>query len=343
MINQSPIYADSGVCEWHLAQINLQATQDITAKKALYHVPFPYDRGYGVQFELRVNQSLIHSDCVVVLCSELHDKTVDFIQRYQNPKIKFFICGNINGIDTSIWMDWFITSSQFYRTNPTVLDKLNPFQVKPKGFDILLGLGRDHRTLIYNYVNDNNLNNQVLMTYINQNKIPSNKDSATWIWETEGVELISPDIKWTVGEIKYYDHLMSLSQVIPIQIYNQTAFSLVTETNFADNFVFHTEKIVKPILARRLFIVYGGQHYLKNLHKLGFKTFSDIINESYDNEPDYRKRGQLICEQISYLLQQDQQQILDAIKPIVEHNYRVMIEMDWYGDFAIELRSAFIL
>jgi hypothetical protein len=91
-----------------------------------------------------------------------------------------------------------------------------------------------------------------------------------------------------------------------------------------------------------LFIVFGGYQYLKNLHQLGFKTFSDIIDESYDDEPDYKLRGAKICQQISYLLQQDQQQILTAIKPIVEHNYRVLMETDWYGDFAKELQAVLL-
>ena len=91
-----------------------------------------------------------------------------------------------------------------------------------------------------------------------------------------------------------------------------------------------------------MFIVFGGHRYLKNLHQLGFKTFNNIIDESYDDEPDYERRGEKICQQISYLLQQDQKQILNAIKPIVEHNYQVLMETDWYGDFSKELRAVLL-
>lgn len=335
------IYADNPICKWQLTQAGLQTTEDITAKIALFHIPFPYDQGKGEQFESRINQSLIHSDCIVILCSELHETTANFIQRYQNPKIKFFLCGAVEKVNSSDWMDWFITSTHFYKTNPVkVLDRLNPYQVKPKTFDILLGQFREHRTLIYDYINSNHLKDQVLMTYINyQEKISADKNSDTWFWEDEGLEIIDTDLKWTVGQVRYYGQQMSLSQVVPIQAYNQTAFSLVTETNFASNYVFHTEKIVKPILACRLFIVFGGRHYLKNLHRLGFKTFNNIIDESYDDEPDYQRRGNLICNQIAYLLQQDQKQVLDAIRPIVEHNKKIMLETEWHADFTKEFQS----
>jgi hypothetical protein len=338
------IYADNPVCTWQLTQAGLQTTEDITAKLAVYHIPFPYDQGHGERFESRIDQSLIHSDLIVVLCSELHEKTANFIRRYQNPKIKFFLCGVVEGVESSDWMDWFITSSHFYKTNPTkVLDKLNPYQVKPKAFDILLGQPREHRTLIYDYINSNYLNDQVLMTYISHHdRITANKNTSGWVWEDEGLEIIDTDLKWTVGQVRYYGQQMSLSQVIPIQAYNQTAFSLVTETNFASDYVFHTEKIVKPILARRLFIVFGGHHYLKNLQRLGFKTFNNIIDESYDNEPDYVRRGEMICSQISLILQQDQQQVLDAIQSTVEHNYQTMMSTEWNANFIKELRAVLL-
>jgi hypothetical protein len=338
------IYADNPVCKWLLTQAGLQTTEDITAELAVYHVPFPYDQGHGEQFESRINQSLIHSDCIIILCSELHEKTANFIRRYQNPKIKFFLCGAVEGVESSDWMDWFITSSHFYKKNPVnVLDRLNPYQLKPKSFDILLGQFREHRTLIYDYINRNNLNDQVLMTYINfQEKISVDGNSNTWLWESDGLEIIDTDLKWTVGQVRYYGQQMSLSQVVPIQAYNQTAYSVVAETNFANDFVFHTEKIVKPILARRLFIVFGGHHYLKNLQRLGFKTFSNIIDESYDNEPDYNSRGEMICNQLSYLLQQDQRQVLDAIQPIVEHNYQILMSTEWNTNFIKELRAVLL-
>lgn len=338
------IYADNSVCQWNINYLGLESTQDITAKTALFHVPFPYDQGHGEQFEARVNQSLEHCDHMVVLCSELHEKTVDFVRRYQNPKIKFFLCGSIENLNSSLWMDWFIGSTYFYRTNDVkVLDKLNPYQTKPKTFDILLGQYREHRTLIYNFINDNNLNDQVVMTYINyQEKITADENSSSWIWEDEGLELIDTDLKWTVSQVKYYGQRMSLSQVVPIQVYNQTAFSMVAETNFAEDFVFHTEKIVKPILARRLFLVFGGRHYLKNLRSLGFKTFNSIVDESYDNEPDYQIRGKMICDQISYLLQQDQQTVLDKIQPIIEHNYNHLVTTNWGDTFFTELRESLL-
>jgi hypothetical protein len=132
---------------------------------------------------------------------------------------------------------------------------------------------------------------------------------------------------------------MTLSQIIPTNIYNQTAYTVVTETNAFNHFNFYTEKIVKPIIAERLFIVFAGQHYLRNLRSLGFKTFDGIVDETYDSIADNDQRFKLACEQITYLINQSQEEILAKIRSITEHNKRVMLTTDWYEDFARELQA----
>jgi hypothetical protein len=133
-----------------------------------------------------------------------------------------------------------------------------------------------------------------------------------------------------------------LSQIIPLDIYNYSTYSIVAETNYDNHYSFYTEKIVKPILARRLFIVFGGQHYLRNLRQMGFQTFDGIVDETYDTVENSDERFQLALEQMHKLIDQPQDLILEKIWPIVEHNQRVMLETDWYGDFARELRAVLL-
>jgi hypothetical protein len=127
---------------------------------------------------------------------------------------------------------------------------------------------------------------------------------------------------------------MSLSQVVPISVYNQTHYSLVAETNFSNSYNFYTEKIVKPIMAGRLFIAIAGQGYLEFLRSLGFKTFNNIIDESYDQEKDNVRRWTMALDQFEILCSQDPDQIQNQIADIVNHNQRTMLETDWYGQLA---------
>jgi hypothetical protein len=168
------------------------------------------------------------------------------------------------------------------------------------------------------------------------------RPSKEYTWDLDNIAVPKDPVNFTIEPIELHGQRVSISQVVPISIYNETAYSVVTETNFMNSYTFYTEKIVKPILAERLFVAFGGQHYLRNLHNLGFRTFGDIIDESYDEEPDIAKRYSMIYEQMLYLFNQPQEEILAKVKPIAEYNKRHMLDADWYGDFSKELQAVLL-
>jgi hypothetical protein len=342
------IYVNTDTCQYHLNQIGIESTKNLDIftqyvglKIAMFHIPFPWDQGHGEIFESQLHKIKDHCDQIVIIGSELHETTVNFILKNQQKNINYFICGSIEGIRFKQWMDWFVISTYFYKQNP-ILDQLSPYASKPKIFDILLGGARPHRTKIYDYILKNNLNDRVIMTYMRNSSKPLQQlTTSDWIWP-EGLNIPEKDITWTVTPISYQGRSMSLSTVVPINIYNDTAYSIVAETNYFNHFNFYTEKIVKPILAERLFLVFSGVHYLRNLRNLGFKTFNGIVDESYDDVEDTELRFQMIFVQMQYLFNQPQEKILEQIRPITEHNKHVMLETDWYGNFSKELRAVLL-
>lgn len=68
--------------------------------------------------------------------------------------------------------------------------------------------------------------------------------------------------------------------------YNSTAMSFVIESFAGSNRVpttpFITEKTFKPIAFRHPFVVAGDSNTLTFLHKLGFESFENLFDESYD-------------------------------------------------------------
>ena len=85
--------------------------------------------------------------------------------------------------------------------------------------------------------------------------------------------------------------------------------------------------------------MFAGRGYLANLRKLGFKTFHGIIDESYDDEFDAIKRWDRAWEQMCWLADQPQEQVLEQIRPIVEHNFTVMMQTNWASNFRQELEQ----
>jgi hypothetical protein len=144
---------------------------------------------------------------------------------------------------------------------------------------------------------------------------------------------------FTAQEVTVQGVIVSLSQIIPHELYSQTQYTLVAETQTDNGWSFFTEKIAKPILARRLFLVVSGQHYLRNLRQLGFKTFEGIIDESYDNEPDLETRISMVLEQVKCLQQKDAQIIKSQIVDVTNHNFDVMMRSDWQKQLIKELQA----
>lgn len=111
--------------------------------------------------------------------------------------------------------------------------------------------------------------------------------------------------------------------------YNNTYFSLITETNYFKNHnsaIFFSEKIFKPIAEIHPFIVVGRPKSLEKLRLVGYKTFSSIINESYDLEEDDAKRLSMIVEEtkrLSNLSKDELKDFLIIAKKTCLENYRI--------------------
>jgi hypothetical protein len=349
--NSVGIYTDTDTCLFHVNNLNLNNTNYIIYNSeldkflvsghannfALFHVPFFHDNTWLQRLEAVYSIS----NKIFVFCSELHNHTVEQLINLDRPNISIFICGfvNYNFQYAKIynWMDWFITTTDFYKiVQPDLLESKLLDQPKSKFFDILLGCERAHRNYVYNFINQNHLDTKVIMTYYRRWNIDLRQTEH--IFETEGLEFL-PESNYThsVHHVLYYGRKTNLSQVIPFSIYNDSYYSLVAETNAENQYNFYTEKIVKPILGKRLFVAIAGQGYLKNLRSFGFKTFDSVVDESYDNEPDNLIRWEMAMNQVKNLINQDPILTAEKVKDIVIHNQKLMLQYDWYNTMSNQL------
>jgi hypothetical protein len=263
------------------------------------------------------------SNCVFVFESELHEIYWDIWKKCPNKNIYWLLPGFVNNkklINDNIifWGDWFKTTTLVYKLKQRILIDIDPFSIKPHYFDALLGTTKIHRDFVFDSVNKNSLNDKVLMTYFGK---------TDFIYETDTNQVIDPTD--TTRNVNYYGSFLKLSQIIPTSVYKQTAYSIVTETNYDNTFSFFTEKTIKPIIAKRLFIVFSGYKFMYNLRRLGFKTFHGIIDERYDLIIDDEARFNAAFEQVKYLCDQDQTVIYKKLNAIVEHNYNIAMNRNW--------------
>ena len=127
------------------------------------------------------------------------------------------------------------------------------------------------------------------------------------------------------------DHNLRCSDLIDPSIYNQSHYSCVVETVIPDDsrMSMFSEKEAKPIVAKRPFILVGTRYHLNAFRSLGFKTFSPVIDESYDNEPDVDKRISMVLDSMHKLSQEDPKQVYEKLAPILEHNHNHFYNHVW--------------
>lgn len=142
----------------------------------------------------------------------------------------------------------------------------------------------------------------------------------------------NPQIDLSEIDIDFKDPIVQGSPNLDFRtqadFYKKIGIDIVAETVFDYPYPFITEKTYRPMASMRPFIVVGPCHLLKFVKGLGFKTFSVIINESYDNIQDPEERFIAVCESIRTFVDRPLDSIrtdLIQIKDILIHN-RICLE-----------------
>lgn len=206
---------------------------------------------------------------------------------------------------------------------------------RPFAFECLLGARREHRDFAMLSLQASGLLEQNIVTY-------RDLFVGHWIAETpKRVARCFPDIELRYPYVS--DNLNpawevkptldpSVSGLVPWEIYNRTWFSVVCETLAKDKdghrIFLSAEKMGKCLQARRLFVVLGIQGFLQHYRDWGFETFSDIFDESYDNEPDDILRWHKALEQVKWLCSQNLPALVQKLQTRLEYNHHRLYQFE---------------
>jgi hypothetical protein len=118
---------------------------------------------------------------------------------------------------------------------------------------------------------------------------------------------------------------------ILIEPYRNILIDIVSETFIKGKTFYPTEKISRPMLLKKPFIVMGSQNYLDYLHQMGFRTFGDFWSENYDGY-ESKERFIKILELIDSLAGKSktelEQMYLD-MQYTLDYNYNLLINQEF--------------
>lgn len=146
-----------------------------------------------------------------------------------------------------------------------------------------------------------------------------------------GPDVVAPTDQRSGAEYIAGERNIRVSDLIDPSIYNQSYYSCVVETVIPEDnrMSMFSEKEAKPIITKRPFMIVGTKDHLKAFRDLGFKTFSPVIDESYDDEPDRDKRYSMILDAMNELTKMDTTEVFEQLGPVLQHNHDHFYNNAW--------------
>jgi hypothetical protein len=111
------------------------------------------------------------------------------------------------------------------------------------------------------------------------------------------------------------------------KFYQNSLVHITAESYFFERKIHLTEKTYKPIAYKQPFIMLSSPGSLKHLKDLGFKTFSDFWDESYDACLDHDERFKMILnivETIANWSPEKKLQFTHDVEPIINFNFNYL-------------------
>lgn len=214
----------------------------------------------------------------------------------------------------------FLTQPFRYEENCRAADRINEIfekKQKPYQFLFLNGRSRPHRRALLNEFEQRGLLAQALWTNLDTHAGPVHLLPSEY--EVEQFRSHMNTIESGFVKNQLFNNLWGEIYIRP-EPYIDTYFSVVTETVFDYPHSFRTEKIAKPLTQGHPWIAVANAGFYRDMHDLGFQTFSPVIDESFDTIDNGADRIARIAAVVDDLCSQDMLQLLAACESVCKYN-----------------------
>jgi len=145
--------------------------------------------------------------------------------------------------------------------------------------------------------------------------------------QSAGRELEYGGIDFDTYESQYNNlvNLLSLKQA-----FNTSLFSVVSESQFGEQYGIITEKTFNAIVAGHPFMVCAHYNALQHIRNLGFITWGTVFDESYDKRPNKDRIDDMMFDNLNWfedrITSRDMQDIYYNNTEIIDYNRNFFFE-----------------
>jgi len=255
---------------------------------------------------------------------------------------------DLTSIDSIKYQNYYWTNEYLCEKASTDLD-LQEDQISKKYLCLNRNL-RFHRRVIFSLLNNNNLLNDGIVSYLGldspsltpslefSEKLKNKKNlcllensTATrvndqWLLHDEYIKksVSAVPIGYSFKNFNEIEDPTLSLKFIDASLEQQCFLHVISETVYNYPSSFLTKKSLKPIIYKRPFVLVGPAGSIKNLHSIGFKTFGQWWDESYDQIEDNEKRMLLVLQIIKQICSIDISSLQDMckqMKNVLEYNF----------------------
>ena len=154
--------------------------------------------------------------------------------------------------------------------------------------------------------------------------------------QSAGYELDLPGLDFATYD-KQYDNLVNLLSLK--EAFNTSFFSVVAETQFAEQYGIITEKTFNAIVAGHPFMLCAHQGAIQQMQNLGFKTWDSLFNEFYDEVKEPTRIDDMIFDNLAWfdvkLSSSDMHELYMLHRDIIDYNRNFFL--DEFGNKQVHL------
>lgn len=290
----------------------------------------------------RIN--LLFYYCEADLPDRLDSRLVDLCRQHSIDRQRIhFVCHNTRALSLPNW--YYLNDDEilYQRTcQQYITDRAVQWHNRPRPYKttVLVRTHKNWRAIFSAQLYKQGWRNHSLMSYCSQdNNDDQNIVECPYKSELLKVpdQLIDPDNTWLADTEQFLKHTpllvddldnntRNLYRTFVPNLFEKSYWNIVIEThiNVEDHpGVFVTEKTWKPIAHHQPFVIHGCAYSLQHLRDLGYQTFGQYIDESYDHCENHTKRAYQVLDVCRYLGSRTNDQLLELnnkLMPIVQHN-----------------------
>jgi hypothetical protein len=262
------------------------------------------------------------------------------IELLQQRRMALVGCGDMEPELPHLFYDSYLCKPYEYAENLEQCARVNEIYAKhdkPYKFLFLNGRTRPHRKYMIESLRP--VLDHALWTNLDTSPVHYHTYNTELLSQPTELRLLPPQYEvaqFRTGIKSQYQSLFVKSELfdqhwgeiyIQAEPYIDTYFSVVTETVCDYPYSLRSEKIYKPIAMGHPWIAVANCGFYRDLIRQGFQTYSNLIDESFDNIDNNQDRLDRVAEVIKDLCQQNLVDFLVAAESISKYNQQHMAEL----------------